>query len=241
MKIIFKKEEYDIFYKRAIDELHEFIKYKEKINQANEDLKRQILFDDMINGTNGAVLYALVDYLVFKLSFETKDTWNHDTDSHRLMGYFIKMISSHQYIIRDFEFYNIALITKYMLESVSGISKHRENLNDHFKDLNFEEYNKRLLEKNYKITNLIGEELGKEASKIYSKVSAYSHPHAGPLYGLDTFMADKRNGDLLGWLLFSYKICLEKILEILEIDYNVEFINELFKYNRYFDATISSL
>ena len=63
-------------------------------------------------------------------------------------------------VLRDFEFFNIAMLAKYLLEACTGILENKENLKNFFKELTYEEYVERFEKKHKGISKKIEKHLG---------------------------------------------------------------------------------
>ena len=132
----------------------------------------------------------------------------------KAFGYFFKMITSHCMFFEDFEFYNIALIIRYLMESITGIIANIDNLEKHFKPMSEEGFKEKMGEYNAGISANVGKYLGKEFKVMYKNLSRYAHPMNGPLFGLSPRAVSLRNHELIKW---SIKLYLKGAKEIFKI------------------------
>ncbi len=158
-----------------------------------------------------------------------------------LFSYFINMLTSHLVIIRDFEFYNLAIINKYFMEAIAGIYENKDDLERHFSELTYDEWNERMNKRNSKITQSVERTFGKPIGEIYRKLNAFAHPIEGPMYGMNIFVNDRRDLELLAWLTYSYEKGIMIVFEILGIECDISYMDEVHKWNRVIEEVINEM
>ena len=227
-KIRITKDDYDRAMKSEYKRMrrileHQIIKVKSSLNT---EIPINNIETRYINILDSALANGLISVISSSINIQWIDP---KKPNYQLVGFYLRMITSHMRIIEDFEFYNIALIIKYYLEACAGIIQNKDNITEHFKDLTYKQYEERLLKYNFNITKKINKILGAECGYIYHRVSAFSHPFWGSVYGLNTVAASKRDSQIIAWLLKSYEICSILIFKIFNINLDLNFLEFIYK------------
>lgn len=213
------KNEFRIEIKR-MEKLLQF--YNEKAKKQGKKLENYN--NKLVEITEAAVVNGLINCLGKKgqniISTISKSKYT-------MLGYYFKMITSHIKIFEDFEFYNIALITRYLLESITGILLNYNNLHNYFSKMNENSFENTFSNYNYGITRKIEEKLGSKFSKIYKTLSRYIHPMSGPLFGLDPKLVSKRNLYIIKSAIQIYIKATKEIFKICDYDLKINFENHI--------------
>ena len=67
--------------------------------------------------------------------------------------------------------------------------------------------------------------------KLYKDSNVFSHPIQGTIYGLKTLTQSTRNNRCLSILLTTYYVVINKIFNIFNINFNLDFFLEVAKIN----------
>lgn len=223
-KIVINDEDLDLIAATEMERM--IVNWKNKIIQEKKypfPVKRnenEIVFFMHKGALTGFVIWIMFVFAKYKITKTEKN--------YQLITFFTDLLGTHIQIIENLEFYNLALVTKYFLEASAGIIFHKDKIEEYFKDLSYEEYQKLIERKNCKISLKIKENLGSQAQFIYKKVSIFTHPFNGPMYDLSNIQAYSQNLELLFLLHKSYLICTKKIFKILNYEFTLN-SNRIFK------------
>lgn len=225
------KKIYQDFFEMEKRKLEQIKEYENK-NDLKFINKNEMIFNllDLFNAKNLETIITLVVSKMNELFINKKITLNEDKKIG--LSYFMNIISSHLTILKDFEFFNIAILSKYLLEASTGILENKKNLENFFKELSYEEYVERFEKKHKGISKKIEKHLGSIGKKLYKDSNVFSHPIHGTSYGLKIPTQDTRNIRCLSILFTTYYITFNKIFNIFNINFNLDFFFEVAKRNK---------
>ena len=224
MKIIIGVEEFKMEFQKEFHRLEQNLSDQIKEMENNGFIIKD-LEEIKIKITDAAIVNAIICLISRQGLIILKSV---EKQKQKLFWYYFKLITSHARFFEDFEYYNIALILRYLLETVAGIIMKKNNLENHFKSLNKNEYEKRLNYYNRGIKNSIEKTLGSNFGEIYKKISAYAHPMKGPLFGLEPKVVSKRNIDIIKWSIKVYIKTSKEIFKILGHNLIINFENFIY-------------
>ena len=223
----------DEFLKIRQMELKQIKEYQEKNNLKISAQDKRNFFSNYFDLLNANILQTIIKLVTNKINqLRMNKKIKLNEDSYICLNYFINIITSHLQVLRDFEFFNIAILAKYLLEASAGILENKENLKNFFKELTYEEYVERFEKKHKEISKKIEKHLGNIGKKLYKDSNVFSHPIHGTSYGLGILTQSTRNTRCLSILLTTYYVVINKIFNIFNINFNLDFFFEVAKINK---------
>ena len=137
---------------------------KNNLKISNEDKRNYFNnYFDLFNANILETIITLVTNKISELQITKKIKLNEN--SYICLSYFMNIITSHIQVLRDFEFFNIAILAKYLLEACTRILENKENFKNFFKELTYEEYVERFEKKHKGISKKIEKHLGNIGKK----------------------------------------------------------------------------
>ena len=238
IEINITKKEIEKTYKKVCDEfikvtqaLQKQIKqYESKNNLKISNQSKMNYFNNNFSLFNASILETIIKLVINKINklfVDKKIKLNEDQKI--CLIYFTDIIANHLKVLRDFEFFNIAMLAKYLLEASSAILENKKNFKNFFKELTYEEYVERFEKKHQGISKQIEEHLGNIAKKLYKDSNVYSHPIQGTSFGLGLPNQFMRNNRCLSILLTTYYVVINKVFNIFDINFNLDFFFEVAK------------
>ena len=226
------EEVYDDFWKLSETKIRQIEKYQNKHNLKNDDEIRKVFLNNHFHLFNANVLIIIIT-LIWKEIVKLQASKKMKLDGNLLvcLSYFLTVMTSHTKVLRDFKFFEIAILSRYLIEACTGILENKENFKNFFKELTYEQQVQRFEKKHKEINQKIEKHLGKVGKKLYKDANVFSNPIHGTIYHVENINELKTNDRCLSILLTIHYITINKFFNIFNINFNLDFFFEVAKIN----------